>query len=317
MKSRDLGVLLFGLAGLYSLLLAFLGVAQLLMQVSASAAVVGGQLRIQATFVNGVVSVLLHLAFGAFLLGGRRAIALWLLGEQDTPPPAAANRGSTPAIAAASRQPAPGPAATGDQAFGDAAVGVCFLAILLLARAVTALSYGVSLLWLRGNTGDYVFWTAGGIVTDLLLAAAGAAMVAGRNRVAAYLLAGGEARPGGRPKTGPPATSGPPGGEAAAGAARDWQLAAVRFLGLAVLVWYSPELVSAASVFVKWWLRPAGFDLRSQAVERLPPAAVAVLAGLYFLLLFPAGLSGVSRRLRRPRLPVLPSSGAASGNEQE
>src|SRR5579864_6094804 len=88
MKSRDLGVLLFGLAGLYSLLLAFLGLAQLLMQVSASAAVVGGQLRIQATFVSGVVSVLLHLAFGAFLLGGRRAIALWLLGEQeaDVPP---------------------------------------------------------------------------------------------------------------------------------------------------------------------------------------------------------------------------------------
>jgi hypothetical protein len=266
MKSRDLGVLLFGLAGLYSLLLAFLGVAQLLMQVSASAAVVGGQLRIQATFVNGVVSVLLHLAFGAFLLGGRRAIALWLLGEQETP-------------------------ATGGEgeALGHAAVGVCFLAILLLARAVTALSYGVSLLWLRGNTGDYVFWTAGGIVTDLLLAAGGVAMVAGRNRIAAHLLAGGEAR-----RARLAGSSGPAGP-----AAPDWQLPAARFLGLAVLVWYLPELVSAGSVFVKWWLRPVGFDLRSQAIERIPPAAVAVIAGLYFLLLFPAGLSGLSGVSRR------------------
>src|SRR5579864_160577 len=38
-KSRDLGVLLFGLAGLYSLLLAFLGLVQLLMQAPGSAAV--------------------------------------------------------------------------------------------------------------------------------------------------------------------------------------------------------------------------------------------------------------------------------------
>jgi hypothetical protein len=281
MKSRDLGVLLFGLAGLYSLLLAFLGVAQLLMQVSASAAMVGGQLRIQATFVNGVVSVLLHLAFGAFLLGGRRAIAVWLLGEPETP-------------AAGARRPAGraerGPTVGGDaeaegEALGHAAVGVCFLAILLLARAVTALSYGVSLLWQRGNAGDYVFWTAGGIVTDLLLAAGGVAMVAGRNRIAAHLL----------------------GGREAPAAAPDWQLPAARFLGLAVLVWYLPELVSAASVFVKWWLRPVGFDLRSQALERIPPAAVAVIAGLYFLLLFPAGLSGVSRRLGRPPDPARPT----------
>ncbi|HVR07593.1 MAG TPA: hypothetical protein VMW75_06050 [Thermoanaerobaculia bacterium] len=279
MKSRDLGALLFGLAGLYSLLLAFLGLAQLLMQVSASAAVVGGQLRIQATFVSGVVSVLLHLAFGAFLLGGRRAIALWLLGEQE-------------AEAAPGRQPAPNAGA-----FGAAMVGVCFLAILLLARAVTALSYGASLLWQRGNTGDYVLWTAGGILTDLLLAGAGAAMIAGRNRLAAHLLAG-ERRPGARRgarRADPTGT--PPAGAGMAG--MEWQLPAGRFLGLAVLVWYLPELVSAGSVFVKWWLRPVGFDLRAQAIERLPPAAVGVLAGLYFLLLFPAGLPAVGRRLRR------------------
>jgi hypothetical protein len=289
MKSRDLGVLLFGLAGLYSLLLAFLGVAQLMMQVSASAAVVGGQLRIQATFVNGVVSVLLHLAFGAFLLGGRRAIALWLLGEQEGPA----------AAAAAGRRPA-GAA----EASGYAAAGVCFLAILLLARAVTASSYGVSLLWLRGNAGDYVFWTAGGIVTDLLLAAGGVAMVAGRNRLAAHLLAtapadarrAGTASPTGT--TGPDDPAGPI-APAAPATGADWQLPAARFLGLGVLVWYLPEVVSAGSVFVKWWLRPAGFDLRSQAIERLPPAAVGVIAGLYFLLLFPKGMPAVWRRLRR------------------
>jgi hypothetical protein len=221
--------------------------------------------------------VLLHLGFGAFLLGGRRAIALWLLGEEPQGPrkPRETSPGQAPSV----------------QALGYAAVGVCALAILLLARAVTAVSYGVSLLWLRGNTGDYVFWTAGGVVTDLLLAAAGGWMVAGRNRLAAHLLA-----PAGAADAG----EAPDAGEAA-GAVRDWQLPAARFLGLAVLVWYLPELVSAVSVFVKWWLRPTGFDLRSQAIERLPPAAVAVVAGLYFLLLFPAGLSGVSRRLRRPR----------------
>ena len=175
MKSRDFGVLLFGLAGLYSLLLALLGVVQLLMQVPASAAMVGGQLRIQATFVSGVMSVLLHLAFGALLLGTRRGLTVWLLGEEAT---AAAGAGPP----AAGLEPAGG-------ALGFATVGVCLLAVLLLARVVTALSYGASLLWLRGNTGDYVFWTAGGIVTDLLLAAAGGALIARRDRVAARLLA--------------------------------------------------------------------------------------------------------------------------------
>lgn len=280
MKSRDLGVLLFGLAGLYSLLLAFLGLVQLLMQVPASTAMVGGQLRIQATLITGVVSVVLHFAFGALLLGARRGIALRLLGE---PVPAAA----------ADREPA-----AAGEALGLAAAGVCFLAILLLARAVTALSYGASLLWLRGNAGDSVFWTAGGIVTDLLLAAAGALLIARRERVAGRLLAAppAAAAAGGDPRPGRAADARP-----AAGLA--WQLPAARFLGLAVLVWYLPELTSAASVFVKWWLRPAGFDLRSQAIDRLPPAATGVLAGLYFLLLFPAGLPAVWRRLRPLREP--------------
>ena len=264
MKSRDFGVLLFGLAGLYSLLLALLGVVQLLMQAPASAAMVGGQLRIQATFVSGVMSVLLHLAFGALLLGTRRGLTLWLLGEEAVGMPAAGV------------EPDGG-------ALGFATVGVCLLAVLLLARVVTALSYGASLLWLRGsNTGDYVFWTAGGIVTDLLLAAAGGALIARRQRVAARLLA---------------SPSGSTGTEAGAG----WQLPAARFLGLAVLVWYLPELASALSVFVKWSLRPVGFDLRSQALDRIPPAATGLIAGLYLFLLFPAGMPAVWRRLRPRR----------------
>jgi hypothetical protein len=260
MKSRDFGVLLFGLAGLYSLLLALLGVAQLLMQVPASTAMVAGQLRIQATFINAVMSVLLHLAFGALLLGQRRGLTVWLLGDDETP----------------------AGAEVAGEALGFATVGVCLLAVLLVARVVTALSYGASLLWLRGNTGDYVFWTAGGIVTDLLLAAAGGVLVAKRHRVAARLLA---------------MPAGPAGTTAGAG----WQLPAARFLGLAVLVWYLPELVSALSVFVKWGLRPVGFDLRSQALDRIPPAATGVIAGLYLFMLFPAGLSAVWRRLRPRR----------------
>ncbi|MBV8201277.1 MAG: hypothetical protein JOZ15_11695, partial [Acidobacteria bacterium] len=96
-----------------------------------------------------------------------------------------------------------------------------------------------------------------------------------------------------------------------ASAGAGWPLPASRFLGLTVLVWYLPELVSAMSVFVKWWLRPAGFDLRSQAAERLPPAAVAVIAGLYFLLLFPYGLPGAWRRRRPEVCPDRPRSGAA------
>jgi len=277
MKSRDLGVLLFGLAGLYSLLLALLGVVQLLMQVPANTAMVGGQLRIQATFVSGVISVLLHLAFGALLLGGRRGLTLWLLGEEATSTDSARGTGRTTARTTAGAEPAGG-------ALGFATVGVCLLAVLLLARVVTALSYGVSLLWLRGggNTGDYVFWTAGGIVTDLLLAAVGGALIARRHRIASRLLAD-------------------PSGSAGTAAGAGWQLPAARFLGLAILVWYLPELVSALSVFVKWGLRPVGFDLRSQALDRIPPAATGVIAGLYLFLLFPAGLSAVARRLQPSR----------------
>jgi hypothetical protein len=281
MKSRDFGVLLFGLAGLYSLLLALLGVAQLLMQVQTSTAMIGGQLRIQATFINAVMSVLLHLAFGALLLGQRRGLTLWLLGDDAT--------AATPATAA---KPAPPAAGAGVEAAGEAlgfaTVGVCLLAVLLLARVVTALSYGASLLWLSGNAGDYVFWTAGGIVTDLLLAAAGGVLIARRHRVAARLLA---SPPGGAGSSGPTRT----------GAGAGWQLPAARFLGLTVLVWYLPELVSALSVFVKWGLRPVGFDLRSQALDRIPPAATGVVAGVYLFLLFPAGLSAVWRRLRPRR----------------
>jgi hypothetical protein len=302
MKSRDFGVLLFGLAGLYSLLLALLGVVQLLMQVPASTAMVGGQLRVQATFINAVMSVLLHLAFGALLLGQRRGLTLWLLGDDATdamPATAATPTAAATAAAGAKRTGtmASGGAKGGSEkgggaiagaadgvevaggALGFATVGVCLLAILLLARVVTALCYGTSLLWLRGNTGDYVFWTVGGIVADLLLAAAGGALIAKRHRVAARLLAS-------------------PPGSAGTTAGAGWQLPAARFLGLAVLVWYLPELVSALSVFVKWGLRPVGFDLRSQALDRIPPAATGVIAGLYLFMLFPAGLSAVWRRLR-------------------
>src|ERR1700720_3628227 len=291
MKSRDFGVLLFGLAGLYSLLPALLGVAQLLMQVPASAAMIGGQLRIQATFINAVMSVLLHLAFGALLLGQRRGLTLWLLGtDATTAITATGATGATAAAAAAKRTGAvagAGADAAGE-ALGFATVGVCMLAVLLLARVVTALSYGASLLWQRGNTGDYVFWTAGGIVTDLLLAAVGGLLIARRHRVAARLLA--------LPAGGAGAAPVPAGGAGAG-----WQLPAARFLGLAVLVWYLPELVSALSVFVKWGLRPVGFDLRSQALDRIPPAATGVAAGVYLFLLFPAGLSAVWQRLRPSR----------------
>jgi hypothetical protein len=288
MKSREFGVLLFGLAGLYSLLLALLGVAQLLMQVPASAAMIGGQLRIQATFINAVMSVLLHLAFGALLLGQRRGLTLWLLGDDASATTAMATAAATTAAKRTGATAGAGAEVAGE-ARGFATAGVCMLAVLLLARVVTALSYGASLLWQRGNAGDYVFWTTGGIVTDLLLAAAGGLLIARRHRVAARLLATPAGRAGAAPA---PAT-------ATAGAG--WQLPAARFLGLAVLVWYLPELVSALSVFVKWGLRPVGFDLRSQALDHIPPAATGVAAGVYLFLLFPAGLSAVWRRLRPRR----------------
>jgi hypothetical protein len=283
MKSRDLGFLLFGLAGLYSLLLSLLGAAQVLLLLSAGAAgaasaagasvAAGGQLRIQAGLVNGAVSVLLHLGFGILLLAGRRGLALWLLGEEEAKPD----------------RDAPGP-----QARGFAVIGVSLLGVLLLARVVTALSYAASLLWLRADqqrAADVSGWTIAGILVDLLLAAGGALLIGGRRRVAARLLAAPPPAGGGRQAAS---------ADADADVAR-WQLPAVRLLGLAVLVWHLPELASAASAFVKWWLRPMGFDLRAQAVERLPPAIIGFAAGLYLLLAFPAGLGGIARRLQPPR----------------
>jgi hypothetical protein len=273
MRSRELGVVLFGLAGLYTLLLAILGLAQLLPQVQTAGAVVGGQLRLQASFVNGLTSVLLHLIFGIALFAGRRRLADRLLGADEparpTPPPAPAGM----AIATA---------------------GVCAIAVLLVARVVTALSYGISLLVVRDNTGDIAGWTIGGILVDLLLTAAGLLLVARRTRVAALLF--GLPRATGVPVSARAGATVDALGTAAGDGA--WQLPAMRFLGLALLVWHLPALASALSVFVKWRLRPMGFDLRSQALFDLPPAATGVLAGAYFLLLFPAGLGGVWRRLR-------------------
>jgi hypothetical protein len=193
-----------------------------------------------------------------------------------------------------------------------AAAGVCALAILLIARVVTALSYGASLLLVRGNTGDLAGWTLGGILVDLLLAAAGVLLLAERNRVAALLLEapaelagagggersrGGERSAGGeRPEGSESSKAGASGVSVEAGDTR-WQLPAMRFLGLVLVVWHLPAVASAIGVFVKWWLRPVGFDLRAQAIDRIPPAATGLVAGLYFLLLFPAGLSSIWRRL--------------------
>jgi hypothetical protein len=279
MKSRDLGILLFGLAGLYSLLLALSGLAELLLQLSRSSVVVAGQLRIQASLVSGAVDVLARLAFGAALLAGRRALADALLGAGEMPAGVEAGRAAQPrekAPARAGRSGGAGAAAAAAGALGVAAAGVCALAILLIARVVTALSYGASLLLVRGNTGDLAGWTFGGILVDLLLAAAGVLLLAERHRVAARLV------------------------EVPADLAGEtpWQLPAMRFLGLVLVVWHLPALASAGGVFVKWWLRPVGFDLRAQAIDHIPPAATGVVAGLYFLLLFPAGLSSIWRRLR-------------------
>jgi len=183
MKPRDLGTLLFGFAGLYTLLLAVLGAVQLLRIFPTSSAVVGGRLQIQAGFVNAAVSVLLHMVLGAALVAGRRRLALWLLGEADEQegPPAtgAVRRGAGPAPAPAIRR----------ATLGAAAAGVCFVAILLITRVASALTYALSLLLPRGQEADFGGWTIGGILLDLLLAAAGLLLVAGRNRVAARLLA--------------------------------------------------------------------------------------------------------------------------------
>jgi hypothetical protein len=275
MKARDLGVLLLGLAGLYTLLLAFLGLAQLVTQLPRSSVVVGGRLQIQATFVNGLVSVLLHLLFGIVLFAGRHRLADRLL-DGDGSPAAPARPAGAPAGAAT------GAAAGGDDAaLGIAAAGISAVAVLLIARVVAAVSFGASLLLLRGQPGDVAAWTLGGILVDLLVATAGCWLIARRYRVARRLLA----RPGA--------------GEAADELA--WQLPAMRFVGLALVAWHLPQLASAAAVFVKWWLRPVGIDLRPQALADLPAPAAAVLLGLYFLLLFPAGLGAAWGRLRPPR----------------
>jgi hypothetical protein len=301
MKSRDLGVLLFGLAGLYSLLLAVLGAAQLLLQLSAASGSLlapGGQLRVPAGFVSGAASALLHFGFGAVLLGARRGLADWLLGDEDGPPAGDGGRDA--------RGGRGGRSEPGARAQGFAAAGVCLLAILLLSRAVTALAYGVSLLWLRGNAGDVRGWTTAGMLVDLLLAAGGALLIAARHRVAARLVSGSRPRAGTGDGGGAGTAAGDGDAPAAGGGAgaASWELPAMRLLGLGVLVWHLPELASAVSVFVKWWLRPEGFDLRSQAIDRIPPAAIGVAAGLYFLLAFPAGLGPLARRLHIPEAPA-------------
>lgn len=283
MKSRDVGILLFGLTGLFSLLLALVGVAQLLPGVARQSSVVAGEWRIQAVFVNSAVSVALHLAFGWLLLSGRAALADRLLGESGRGGEAAgAGRGG----AAAARSGA----AASSEVQGVAAAAVCGIAILLIGRVVPATAYGVSVLLAHDNTGDLIGWTAAGILVDLLLAVAGILLLLRCRRVAAWLAASGaaSARPdGGRRREDPPPAP--------------WNLMWMRFLGLAMVVWHLPALASAVSTFVKWRLRPIGFDLRVQAVENLTPAAVGILAGLYLLLLFPAGLRTVWRRAGEPR----------------
>ena len=302
MRPRDLGTLLFGFAGLYTLLLALLGAAQLLRQLPASTAMLGGRLQIQAAFVNAAVSVLLHMVLGAALLGGRCRLALWLLGEAGEPgrPASAGAAGAAGATtrnagAAGAARRSAGPAPRSD-ALGTAAAGVCFVAILLVSRVATALTYAISLLLLpRGERSAFGGWTIGGILLDLLLAAAGLLLVARRDRVAARLLAL------------PPdeAAAAAAGGEAPA-----WQLPGLRFVGLTLVVWYLPDAASALSVFVRGLWQPPGFDPRSQASDRLAAAGTGILAGLYLLLLFPAGLSALWHRLREP--PPAPPSPHAS-----
>jgi hypothetical protein len=291
MRSRELGALVFGLAGLYTLLLALLGMAQLLPQVPRSGAVVNGQLQVQAAFINSAVSVMLHLVFGFALYAGRWRLAGRLLGEPDA--------GGRARAAGAGRADAPAAGEPAARAVGIAAAAVCAVAILLLARFVTAASYGVSLLLIRSNAGDLTAWTLGGILVDLVMTAIGFLLLVRRDRVAAHLLRP-LPPPGSRAGRGPaqrPGASPAAAPETAAGGT-PWQLPALRFTGLALLAWHLPSLASALSVFVKWQLRPIGFDLRSQALYDIPPAATGVLAGLYLLLLFPAGMSAVWRRLR-------------------
>jgi hypothetical protein len=296
MKSRDLAALVFGLAGLYSLLLALLGLAQLVPNLPLAVRHAGGQTQVESAVVGAAVSLLLHLCFGGALLTGRRKLAEWLVPDDEAaaaassaaaaPSSAAAASSAVPPSAAAAaagkgdrgRQPrAGGPSAT---ALGLATAGVCAVAILLLARIVTAASYATYLLFTRNSEGDLFASTGAGVLVDLLLVVVGGWLLARRSAVAATLLgAGPDAAPAGD---------------------LSWQLPALRFLGLATVAWHLPALVSALGVLIKWWLRPIGFDLRSQALDRIPPAATGVAVGLYLLLLFPRGAGAAARRLLPP-----------------
>jgi len=75
------------------------------------------------------------------------------------------------------------------------------------------------------------------------------------------------------------------------------------------VVWYLPDAASALSALVRSRFQPAGFDLRNQALDHLPAAATGIVAGLYLLLLFPAGVGSVWRRLRVEPGPRPPSPG--------
>ncbi len=291
MKSRDLGALVFGLAGLYSLLLALIGLSQLLPALPRSGQMIGGQLQIQAALVGGVVSLLLHATFGLALLAGRRALAGWLVAPAEE------------AAGAPTTATAEGAAATGP-ALGVAVAGVCALAILLLSRIVTAASYSTWLLFTRNSQGDLFGYTAAGVAVDLLLVVAGLWLLSRRLPVAAALLgpspAAAAAGRGDRRDPGDRDEPGEPRDRSLA-----WQLPALRFLGLAILVWYLPALASALGVLVKWQARPMGFNLRQQAFDQIPGAATGILAGLYFLLLFPRGLGPAWRRLRPAAPPAI------------
>jgi hypothetical protein len=289
MKTRDLGMLLFGLAGLNTLLLAVLGLAQLLPELQRSLP----QGQIQAVSVSSAVSIVLHLVFGLVLLGGRRALADRLLAGADGNSGNGGNGGKDGTGAGAGTSRATAGGGLHPQAIGFAALGVCALAILLLARFVTAASFGTLMLLNHDSNGDFLGWTGAGVALDVLLTALGVWLVVKRLRVAAYLL-------GARPPV-------PEADRSRAGAVPDtgWQLPALRFLGLTLVVWHLPALASAVATFIKWWLRPVGFDLRYQAIGNLPPAVVGIGAGLYFLLLPGGFLGGL---WRRPPAPTPPAS---------